>query len=131
MDDLTDRIDGVTKGLVLLAGHQQQTARRASQLAKSVQALARPLAKSRLVPGSGTSRALNAAHGGEESLAETAAKGAIAKGILRLFGPRGGKSLPYSKTLAARLLAEGKLTHHEHKVWKASNHVPDHVDVAS
>jgi hypothetical protein len=90
-------------------------------MAKSLQALSAPrLAKSTAFPQAGRQ---------DEPLMETAKKGSIAKAIVHLFGPRGGKSLRYDKNLATRLLSQGKLTAHEHKVWKASGRVPDHLDV--
>lgn len=46
-----------------------------------------------------------------------------------LLGARGGQRIPYHKDLAYRLLAKALITLPQHKVWKKTGLLPDHVDV--
>jgi hypothetical protein len=130
MGTMQERQNGFEKALILLCGHQQQTARRTSAMAKSLQAAltSRPLAKSRLTP-SNAKAALHAASDGKESLIDVAKKGLFAKAVVQLFGPRGGSVVPYDRVKAAKLLQAGTLTNYQHMVWKKTGRL--HDDVAS
>lgn len=54
----------------------------------------------------------------------------LAKAAEVAFGPKGGKVMQYNKDLAVRLLQKNMLTSQEHRMWKKTHRLPDHVDVA-
>lgn len=45
------------------------------------------------------------------------------------LGARGGQTVTYNKHLAARLLAKGIISQPQHKIWKRTNLLPDHIDL--
>jgi hypothetical protein len=84
--------------------------------------------KSRLVAIAGRDRTAPPAI--TDDPAEMVKKGLVKQALDKMFGPAGGYERAYDAVVAADLLLKGQLSKAEHKVWKRTNRLPDHVKVS-